>query len=103
MILWRVASLQNHNQKGRRLLLSHKQAAEYDAGLGDSDDFDGASDDEAYIHNPAGHAPPSLVGSVGVCGLEGVRGADAPPMRLVGRAPAPERSLCVNPSGYVLY
>ena len=39
--------------------------AEYDAGLGDSDDFDGASDDEAYIHsNPADHAPPSLVGSV---------------------------------------
>ena len=38
--------------------------AEYDAGLGDSDDFDDASDDEAYIHNPADHAPPSLVGSV---------------------------------------
>ena len=38
--------------------------AEYDAGLGDSDDFDVASDDEAYIHNPADHAPPSLVGSV---------------------------------------
>ena len=40
--------------------------AEYGAGYGDSDDLDGAdqSDDEAYIHNPADHAPPSLVGSV---------------------------------------
>ena len=36
--------------------------AEYDEGLGDSDDFDDASDDEAHIHNPADHALPSLVG-----------------------------------------
>ena len=32
--------------------------------IGDSDDFDDASDDEAHIHNAADHAPPSLVGSV---------------------------------------
>ena len=37
--------------------------AEYDAGHGDSDDFDDASDDEAQSPNLADHTPPSLAGS----------------------------------------
>ena len=36
--------------------------AEYDAGHGDSDDFDDASDDEAQSPNLADCAPPSLRG-----------------------------------------
>ena len=39
--------------------------AEYDAGLGDSDDLDDASDDEAQSSNLADCAPPTG----GVCGL----------------------------------
>ena len=37
--------------------------AEYDAGYGDSNDFDDASDDEAQSSNLAECAPPSLAGS----------------------------------------
>ena len=36
--------------------------AEYDAGYGDSNDFDDASDDEAQSSNLAECAPPSLAG-----------------------------------------
>ena len=34
--------------------------------IGDSDDFDDASDDEAHIHNAADHAPSALAGGWGL-------------------------------------